>query len=160
MRFLQQAPFRHSKLETVVKESPFITTCKRSLGQGNIFRSVCQEFCSHGGEYLGRYPPDQVLPPSTRYHQPPGPGTPSRPGTPPGPGTSLGAVHAGRYGQQAGGTHPTGMHYCFLSFFYFQFPYNFPLVLKMRRAIGFKRFRWVLDSLLYGNPSKQRSLED
>ena len=24
----------------------------------------------------------------------------------------LGAVHAGRYGQQAGGTHPTGMHSC------------------------------------------------
>ena len=41
------------------------------LGQGNIFRSVCQEFCSHPG-----------------------------------------AVHAGRYGQQAGGTHPTGMHTC------------------------------------------------
>ena len=39
------------------------------LGQGNIFRSVCQEFCSH-----------------------------------------LGAVHVGRYGQQAAGTHPTGMH--------------------------------------------------
>ena len=34
-----------------------------------------------------------------------GPGTP-RPGTP------TGAVHAGRYGQQAGGTHPTGMHSC------------------------------------------------
>ena len=42
------------------------------LGQGNIFRSVCQEFCSH-----------------------------------------LGAVHTGRYRQQAGGTHPTGMHTCF-----------------------------------------------
>ena len=41
------------------------------LGQGNIFRSVCQEFCSHPG-----------------------------------------AVHAGRYEQQAGGTHPTGMHTC------------------------------------------------
>ena len=41
------------------------------LGQGNIFRSLCQEFCSHPG-----------------------------------------AVHVGRYGQQAGGTHPTGMHTC------------------------------------------------
>ena len=28
-----------------------------------------------------------------------------------------GAVHAGRYGQQAGGTHPTGMHTC-LDFIY------------------------------------------
>ena len=33
-------------------------------------------------------------------------------GTPP-----LGAVHAGRYGQQAGGTHPTGMHSCFVNVF-------------------------------------------
>ena len=36
---------------------------------------------------------------------PPGPGTP--PGT--GPGTHPNYMHAGRYGQQAGGTHPTGM---------------------------------------------------
>ena len=26
------------------------------MGQGNIFSSMCQEFCSQG-EYLGRYPP-------------------------------------------------------------------------------------------------------
>ena len=36
----------------------FITARKRSLGQGNIFVGVCQEFCSRrGGEYLGRCPP-------------------------------------------------------------------------------------------------------
>ena len=29
------------------------------------------------------------------------------------------AVHAGRYGQQVGGTHPTGMHSCSLDFFVF-----------------------------------------
>ena len=28
--------------------------------------------------------------------------------------TPLGAVYAGRYGQQAGGTHPTGMHSCYV----------------------------------------------
>ena len=28
-----------------------------------------------------------------------------------------GAEHAGRYGQQAGGTHPTGMHSCLVSRF-------------------------------------------
>ena len=28
---------------------PFISARKRSLGQGNIFRSVCQEFCPRGG---------------------------------------------------------------------------------------------------------------
>ena len=37
---------------------------------------------------------------------PPGADTPEQ--TPPS------TVHAGRYGQQAGSTHPTGMHTCFL----------------------------------------------
>ena len=64
--------------------------------------------------------PGQV-PPWDQVH--PGPGTPPwdqvhtspRPGTPPGPGTPPPvAVHAGRYGQQAGGTHPTAMHSCFI----------------------------------------------
>ena len=54
----------------------------------------------------GRYSPRQVHPP------PPGRYTPQQvqppAGTPP-----PGAVHAGRYGQQAGGTHPTGMHSCY-----------------------------------------------
>ena len=31
------------------------------------------------------------------------------------------AVHAGRYGQQAGGTHPTGMHPCLFCFQYILF---------------------------------------
>ena len=48
---------------------------------------------------------------------PPGPGPPTRP--PPGPGPPRtrhppGTEHAGRYGQRAGGTHPTGMQSCFL----------------------------------------------
>ena len=47
-----------------------ITARKRSLGQGNIFRSVCQELFSESGKYLGRYPLPQ-------------PGTPPGPGTPP-----------------------------------------------------------------------------
>ena len=42
-----------------------------------------------------RHPPDQVH-------------IPLRPGTPPR------AEHAGRYGERAGGPHPTGMHSCFL----------------------------------------------
>ena len=91
-----------------------ITVRKRSLGQGNIFIGVCQEFCSRGGGV-----PGQV--------HPPGPGTPPQCFfffaffpllfskflinyfiicSPPR------AVHAGRYGQQAGSTHPTGMHSC------------------------------------------------
>ena len=87
------------------------TARKRSLGQGNIFRSLCQEFCSQGGGVPGQVPPDQVHPsplgpgtpgtrdtpsqdqvhppPRTRYIPLPGPGTPRPgPGTPSlGPGT-------------------------------------------------------------------------
>ena len=43
--------------------------------------------------------------------------TPLKEQTPPPPG----AVHAGRYRQQAGGTHPTGMHTCF--YYYEQIRY-------------------------------------
>ena len=32
--------------------------------------------------------------------------------------TTPGAVHAGKYGQQAGGTHPTGMHTCYNMFLF------------------------------------------
>ena len=63
-------------------------------------------------------PGADTLIPQTRY-TPPGPGTHS-PGanTPPGADpsgtryTPPGAEHAGRYGQRAGGTHPTGMQSC------------------------------------------------
>ena len=63
---------------------------------------------------------------------PPWADTPYPPGSPPTPeqtppheqipagaDTPL-AVHAGRYGQQAGGTHPTGMHTCFMKKTYMQ----------------------------------------
>ena len=102
-----------------------ITTCKRSLGQGNIFSSMCQEFCSQGGvpgqvpPWAGTPSPRQVhpwagTPPPDRY--PPGMYTlPLGRNTPLGRYTPTGTVHAGRYGQQAGGTHPTGMHSCFNS---------------------------------------------
>ena len=87
------------------------------LGQGNILSSVCQEFCSRGGD-LGRYPRAgtplrQVHP---RQVHPLGRFTPGRynpwAGNLPGRYTPPIAVHAGRYGQQAGGTHPTGMQSC------------------------------------------------
>ena len=64
------------------------TACKQSLGQGNIFSSMCQEFFSRGGvpgqvPPLGRYIPRAGTPPA-RY-------TPSQvhplPGTPPWAGT-------------------------------------------------------------------------
>ena len=68
------------------------------MAQGNIFRSVCQEFCSLGvgvGSNLGGPPMNDLEPPA--------------PGPPPAPG----AVHPGRYGQQVGSTHRTGMHCSF-----------------------------------------------
>ena len=38
----------------------FITARKRSLGRGNIFRSVCQEFCPQGGIPGQVHPRDPV----------------------------------------------------------------------------------------------------
>ena len=64
------------------------------------------------GEYLGRYPPGPGTPPGTRYTPPPDQVHPPRTRYPPGRYTPSEAVHAGRYGQQAGGTHPTGMQSC------------------------------------------------
>ena len=69
------------------------------------------------GEYLGRYTPWQVHPPGQvppgRY--PPGQVHPAARYTPrqvhPQPQCMLG------YGQQAGGTHPTGMHSCCVGVF-------------------------------------------
>ena len=76
------------------------------LGQGNIFTSVCQEFCPGGGEGVclsacwdtppwTRHPPDQAPPktrhpssrdqarPSPRTRHPPGPGRPPEAAAPP-----------------------------------------------------------------------------
>ena len=110
----------------ILLECFLVTARKRSLGQGNIFRNVCQEFCPRGGEYLGRYPPQEQVHPLEQVHPrdqvppweqvyPPGPGTPAPHRTRYIPRDQVhprGAVHAGRYGQQAGCTHPTGMHSC------------------------------------------------
>ena len=80
-------------------------------------------YTSQVGTPPGQVHPQTRYPSRTRY--PPGPGTcprqvpPSGTSTPPKLGKPpwdqvhpLGAVHAGRYGQQAGGTHPIGMHSC------------------------------------------------
>ena len=57
-------------------------------------------YTPQAGTPPGRYTPWQVHPPGTRYPTPQTRYT-ARP------------VHAGRYGQQAGGMHPTGMHACY-----------------------------------------------
>ena len=115
--------------------SVLFTARKRSLGQGNIFRSVCQEFCSQedAGSALVHAgiptppgpgtPPEQTPPlgPGTPWDQAPpsGPGTLSGPGTPgpgtPGPGTPQQQCMLGDR-QQAGGMHPTGMQSCWGKF--------------------------------------------
>ena len=57
---------------------------------------------------LDQAPPNQAPPPQTRH-----PSDQALPQTrhPPGADTPT-AVHAGRYGQQAGGMHPAGMQSC------------------------------------------------
>ena len=65
---------------------------KRSFGQGNIFTPVCHSFCSQGGYLTSRTPPG------------PGPPAPREQQTP-------------EYGQRSAGTHPTGMHSCFIMSF-------------------------------------------
>ena len=87
---------------------------QRSWGKV-IFLVACVNDSVHGGgEYLGRYPPGRYTPqagtPPAGIH--PLAGTPPSSYTPPASTPPPGAVHAGRYGQQAGGTHPTGMHSC------------------------------------------------
>ena len=80
------------------------------LGQGYVFTRVCDSASVHAG----------ILPTPclAGVDTPPGPGIPLGVDTPLGtvacPGTRQppGAVHAGRYGKQAGGKHPTGVHSC------------------------------------------------
>ena len=67
-----------------------ITTRKRSLGQGNIFSSVCQEFCSRGGTLAGT-PPGRYTP-QGRYTSP-GQVHPFWAGTPPPGRYTPGQVH-------------------------------------------------------------------
>ena len=84
------------------------TARKRSLGQGNIFIGVCQEFCSQGG-LPGRRTPRQGDPRARRpppARRPPQQGDPTPEGAPP------------RMATAAGGTHPTGMH------FYYEWPFS------------------------------------
>ena len=58
--------------DTPPDPNSLITARKRSLGQGNIFSSMCQEFCPRGGGLLqcmlGYHPPWQAdTPPASRH---------------------------------------------------------------------------------------------
>ena len=92
------------------------------LGQSNVFTGVCDSVQGRGSASVhagipappSRHPWDQTGTPLDQV------GTPTRPGRYPTTGTRQapprtrpshppGAEHAGRYGQCAGGMHPTGM---------------------------------------------------
>ena len=114
------------------------TARKRSLGQGNIFTPVCHSVhrgwsaSVHAGiphpppPGPGPTPPSpRSRPPGTR-HPPRNQAAPLGPGPPPRDQATHrsrpcppGAKHAGKYGQRAGGTHPTGMQSCCSNVFIF-----------------------------------------
>ena len=84
--------------------------------KGYVFTRVYQSFCSQGGGYASVHARIAVPPgaaPSPQEHTPPI----SRPlpsaDTSPLEKTPPWAVNAGRYSQQVGGAHPTGIHTCF-----------------------------------------------
>ena len=70
------------------------------LGQGYVFTHVCDSVHRGGSASVHAGIPT---------HPPAPPGKETLPPT----GRPLCAVHAGRYGQQAGGMHPTGMQFLF-----------------------------------------------
>ena len=82
------------------------------LGQGNIFRSVCQEFCPRGGGCLPASPPRADPPPPPRAD-----------------------THPPAYGQRAAGTHPTGMHSCCLCNLFRQFFFKIPGIIVICEGI-------------------------
>ena len=87
---------------------PFLPSTTK-LGQGNVFTGICDSV-NRGGSasvHAGMPPPPPGADPPEQTHPPPGADTPSREEQTP-PDTE----HAGRYGQRAGGTHPTGMQSC------------------------------------------------
>ena len=130
----------HFSSQTYRCKSQVLLPPATKLGQGYIFTGVCDSVKREGGSasvHAGIPPPPPADPPweqtppsrppweqtPPRTRHPPGADTPQQ--TPPGADTPQdqappgsrhppGAVHAGRYDQRAGGTHPTGMQSCFV----------------------------------------------
>ena len=121
--------------ETVTDMRQQYLPAATKLGQGNIFTSVCQEFCPRGeGVCLSacwdtppradtpgsRHPPQEQTPPGSRHPPEQTPSrsrplweqTPPRSRTPPPTGSRPPRKQTAAYGQRAAGTHPTGMHSC------------------------------------------------
>ena len=92
-----QSEILHSLIFCAIDPSYNIFTARKQSLRRLCFYA-CLSFCSGGGLLhfmLGCTPLDQ------RQASPPGADTPSP-----------SAVHAGKYGQQTGGTHPTGKQSC------------------------------------------------
>ena len=103
---------RHSSMElsTVIRLFEFLPPANE-VCEGYVFTCDC---LSTRGGVPGKIPPWQVHP---QAGSPPRQVHPRQVHTPlqvhpPGRYTPLGAVYVWRYGQQAGSTHPTGMHSC------------------------------------------------
>ena len=102
---LRQAPPRYTgKLQFNCRNTFLLPTTK--LGQGYIFTGICDSV--HGGGSASvhagiPYPLERRHPWQDRH--------PPWQGDSPWQGDPSCAVHAGRYGQQAGGMHPTGMQF-------------------------------------------------
>ena len=93
---------------------PIFTTRKQSLGQGNILAPVYHSVHRGGSTWAGTLEvgkhPWAGTPPGQVHPSPPGRYTPWA-GTPHSRYTPQQCMLG--YGQQAGDTHPTGMHSCF-----------------------------------------------
>ena len=115
---------KYSPIMSTIYNVQFLPPATK-LEQGNIFTSVCQEFCPQGGSAtnhpLGRDTPGQT-PPRSRHPwggrpPPPRADTPLWEQTAPfpqeqtPPSSTCWEIRA-----QAGGTHPTGMHTCLCIF--------------------------------------------
>ena len=88
--FLGLFPQNSIDVLMIFRESIF-TARKRSLGEGNIFTSMCQEFCSRGGGGC-------LLPGGACFLR--------------GVCSQGGLLETPRAATAAGGTYPTGMHSC------------------------------------------------
>ena len=100
-----------------LKMSIIFTARKQSLRSLCFY--TCLSFCSQGGgasqHAVGQTPqkkPGRPPPRKKPGRLPPGRHSPGRNLEDPRKTYPPGAVHAGRYEQQAGSTHPTGMHTC------------------------------------------------
>ena len=96
------------RMVCILLECILVTTCKRSLGQGNMFTGIC---LSTGGSTWPGAPPIQTGPPPCRYPPTPPGWSPLGRYTP--RQVPPGAVHAGSYEQQTDGMYSTGMHSCY-----------------------------------------------